>query len=398
MQLIRSQPLILAFSILACTATLGGCAHSLTQTAPLTTDTPWMQNVIDYRLTLPPSHPDNTDNILAIPHSIRQEVITRFSSKSKAGAAKTLATWLVSKNGHNMVYNVHANLKPLDAFEQKTGNCLSFTILLVSLARELDIELKFNEVDIPNAWNMDDQIGVVLYRHVNAVFKTHSQHRVFDLAMENYNFGYPQRIITSDQALAQLHSNRSVDALTSGELDKAHHLIQLAISLSPENADLWVNLGAVQKKRGQRARAEQSYLHALSLRPAHALVASNLERFYLEQSEFTKASKYRKSARKARLKNPYYHFELAKNSYSDQAFKSAKKSMNYAIRLHKSDPQFYELRSRIAQQLGQYKRALNDLISAYKLAKSSDETTRYASKAKLVAQKYVAQQERKNTH
>jgi hypothetical protein len=128
---------------------LAGCA-STSKIGPVLADNEWVQQVLNYRSTLPIDHPDQAQLVLAISDEIREIVTSQFAFKPKHQATKELAYWLLEKQGRNMTYDVNASLTPIQAFEQRRGNCLSFIVLLPALTRELDIDLEFNAVDIPN--------------------------------------------------------------------------------------------------------------------------------------------------------------------------------------------------------------------------------------------------------
>ena len=301
---------------------------------------------------------------------------------------------MVAEDGFNMEYDVGANLRPQQAYDQKIGNCLSFTLLLSRLAAELDMNIKFNQVDIPNLWGMDEHNEFVLYRHINGVLNEDLDHIVFDLAIDRYDLGYPQRIISRQYAVAQLHSNRAIDALKTGDLESAYHLVRLAVSMAPRKADLWVNLGVILKRKDLRGLAEFSFLRAYQLSPSNRTAASNLERLYLENGQTNLAKKFERSAMKAKRQNPYYHFSRAKKFYmDDQLFKSAR-AISRAIKLHDSDPRFFELAGRIDQKRGKLKKAYAHLRKAYELSSNSDQRGKYAGKMRSVIEKAKQQNPR----
>ena len=218
-----------------------GCQHAPTDSTSFNNS--WQQEILEYQHTLSPTHPDSIRSILSLPDEARQTVLDLFNdSSTKQIKAEKLARWLISNDGHAMHYDISANLNPADAFQQKRGNCLSFTILFASLAAELGIDIQFNLVDVPDIWSTDNDHSLILYRHINGVHKTVSNRSVFDLALELYDTRYPQKIISEKDAVAQLHSNRAITAMQNFNYSEALHLIKLATSLSPQNEDLWVCL------------------------------------------------------------------------------------------------------------------------------------------------------------
>jgi len=299
----------------------------------------WADGIVNYESTLAPGHPDRPEVMFTIKQELRDLVRAKFSRGDKHRRARDLTRWLIDQDGHDMVYDLDANLTPEQAFSKRRGNCLSFTILLVTLANELDVALKYNDVDLPNTWDLDEQAGLVFYRHINAVFRTPNKSQVFDLAIQDYDSGYPQRTISARSAAALLHSNLGVEALKTRDMPQAFHHLKLAVSIDRKNSDLWINLGAAFKRDKQLELAEKAFLAALALNDKNSLAASN--------------------------------------------------------KLHDQDPKFFELSSRINQRFERYAPALKDLEKAFYLAKNADDRGRYFDKVKLVAKRAEQEIERR---
>ena len=351
----------------------------------------WMQSIVNYKNTV--NYDDNgfikTPNSL-ISDEMRSIVLDKFSHMNKSEASANLARWLMSSDGHDMEYDLAADLYPIDSFNQKRGNCLSFTILLVNLADVLDIKLDYNDVHLPNTWGLDtEQQGLILFRHINAVRSNKDRTEIYDLAIEEYDYGYPQRIISEKEAIASLHSNLATQSIQTKDYLTALHHIKYAISSFPNNPDFWVNLGVVYKKSGHDLNAENAFLHALNLKDSDSLAASNLEKIYRKQNKTAKADYFKKIAHRARQKNPYMHYNLAQKYVKEKRFNLAKKSINKAKKLHNQDSRFYVLSSIIAQHNNDFISATKDIQTAYSLTVSAQDRKYFSKKARLLAVKAI---------
>ena len=388
--LVSKFNLIVTCLIVALFGQLSGCASQKHQ--PKHSDAnhqQWVQSIVNYKHNT--EHSVDTQALIAaapISDEMRSIVLNKFSHLNKRDAAQSLALWLMSEDGHNMQYDLHADLFPIDAFEQKRGNCLSFTILLVNLADVLGIKLQYNNVHIPNTWGLgSEQQEFVLFRHINAVKHSNKETKIYDLAIEQYDYGFPQKIISETEAIASLHSNISTQKFQAKDYKSAKHHISYAISLYPKNPDFWVNLGVVYKKSGQIINAERSFLHALSINDTDSLAASNLENLYRAQEQFSKAEYYAKLAAKARLKNPYVHYQLATNHLKNKRFNLARKSISKAKKLHNQDPRFFILSSIIEQHRKNFAAAINDMQTAYSLTANDQDREYFSKKVRLLAAK-----------
>ena len=375
----------LSAALLSLFLLLCGCTNN-TLNHPFTRDSDerriWAQNIQNYHLFTPQT------SFFTISDEMRHIVKDKFGQQHKTKAIENLASWLMSDDGHNMSYDLNSNLLPIDAFESKRGNCLSFTILLVNLAKELDIKLDYNDVVLPNIWGFEEtQDNFILFRHVNAVRTTNRVFQIFDLAIEEYDFGFPQKIITEQQAAALLNSNIAIQHLNQGKLESALHAIKTAISMDSSNAGSWINLGVIYKNNGQLLEAERALLHALDLNSSNSLAASNLEYLYHQQGQFEKAAYFQKLALKTRQKNPYFHYKLAEDQLQNKQYSIAKKSITKAIKLHDQDPRFFVLSSVIKQHLNKHTSALKDMVKAHQLSVDNEKKQTYSKKAILIAHK-----------
>ena len=366
--------LLLSLLLQACSAT----------TQVRSTD-PRFDHVINYKDTLSEDHPDHLKQLFYIPEDFKDEVKNKFGHYSSHNrAAKELGHWLIRPDGFGLKYDIEANLIPSQALEEKLGNCLSFTLLIIELADSLGITIEANQVDLPGIWGESGDEDFVFYRHVNGIMTIGANTQILDLAIEDYNFAYPQRVISKQQSAALMYSNKGVDSLRENDIETADHYMKLSISYFPENADMWVNYGALQKAQNDYELAEASYLQALKISDKNNLAASNLERLYTSQGQVDKAKLFAKKAEKARKKNPYYLFKNAKQHFFDQDYDLALATVNKSIRYHKKDHRFYALRSVIHRAQKSYFEALKDLARATKIANHEGDRNRYQRKAQVI--------------
>lgn len=380
-------PLVRFTFILVLSVSLLGCASSPTRTDSTFLSQSWVKETLEYRSELPEDHPHLLENLTQIPTHVSDEVWDRFGHLPRNRAIEKMARWLIDEDGHALKYDLSADLAPADVYQDRLGNCLSFTILLVNLAQELGIQVEYNEVDMPATWGSIGAVESVLFEHVNAIQVLPLRKRVFDLAIGEYRHGYPQKTISESSAIAKLLSNRSVNALSKGELNKALHFSKLAVSYDAQSSTIWSNYAVSLNRNGFAELSEAAFLYSLDLDPFNTVSASNLERFYSARGDRRRANKFKKMAWRARKNNPYYHFQVAKELLEENRLKRARQAINLAINLHGTDPKFYELASTIDLQAENYLSALHALGKAYKLSKLQQEKQRYAAKFLKLEQK-----------
>jgi len=371
---------------------LSGCTH----TAPShSNDIPkgnWKYEFIHYHDSLPNDHPESAQQTLGISEKMLADVQTQFGHLGKEDAIYAVANWLISEEGIGLKYNVDATLKPIEAYQQRLGNCLSYSLLLTQLGKALGTTVYVNSVDIPETWSQKDDT-LFFYRHVNVVYKTPSQKHVFDFTPGAYDTRYPQAALNEVEALSLFFNNRALDHYRDDNFDRAIHFIKLAISLNPDNPDIWTNAAAILKHKETRFQAEEALLFALLLDPEHVVAASQLERLYRQDGDLENAEKYLALATKARNNNPYYLFRKAKKRFLTQDYSEAEQLVKKAIKKHRYDPRFFALRGIIENKLESYRAAQRSFRKASALELNLKQKQQYDSKAMLLGE--IAKSSRK---
>ncbi len=374
---------------------VGGCASLSNELG----SSAWTSNA--------PGQPDLLREVVAYPHSVpvnerisfaelkritpqmREAVQALFPNRDAVldiTAADRLAEWIIDPDGLGVVYDVNANLTPAQVFEEKRANCLSFTLFLRALAAEIDIKIQINEVDIPANWGMNYEQNLVFYRHVNGIRLRGPRRQIFDLALDQFRFDYPQRRISESHAYAQLMSNRAIDAFRAEDYIRANHLIKLAIAEYTEDPNLWVNYGVFNERLGDPNKAMAIYLHALKIDDSTLVAITNLARVYEQFGRLKESSILQRRATEIRQQNPYHHYFLAKEYLEQGDSRLARRHINKALSMYNEDARFYELRSRTWQLSQRHAKALQDMLKAYELAQHSDERFHFKNKAAFIAQ------------
>lgn len=365
---------------------VSACTHTGPPSVESISKEDWKYDYIKYRHTLAENHPDSAEKVLAISEQVRNEIQNLFGHLSQKQTAYALANWVISKKGLALSYKVDATLTPLQTYQQRQGNCLSYSLLLTQLGKALGVKIHMNSVDIPDTWSMQDDT-LSFYRHVNVVYKTLGDSHVFDFTPGASDARYPQKLLDEQQALALFFNNRALDHLRLNDHEQATHYIKLATSLSSDNPDIWTNAGAILKRKKSTLRAKEALLFALTLDSGHVVAASQLERLYREEGDTENAEKYLNLATKARFNNPYYLFREAKKRFLDQDYDQAEELAKSAISKHRYDPRFFALLGVTQGKLENHKAARRSFKKASALELNLEQKQRYENKAMLISKR-----------
>lgn len=274
-------------------------------------------------------------------------------------------------------YNPMKTYTAAETFYYQEGNCLSFSLLLVALGREVGLKVRFNEVQVPPSWDLQNARTQVNYRHMNVVVKAGRQRKIVDINMGNYREEYDQDLVPDEYAVAQYYNNLAMESLIDGEPAVAFLLLREALALQPDVSFLWGNLGTVFRRGGHYREAEVAYLKGLQLNSGDLMIVSNLGRLYRQLNDVEQAEYYEQLAARYRAKNPYYRYSQAGEAFASQKLDSALENITAAIEGHNQDSRFYGLAAQINSALGRKGEAQRQLQKAVSLADDESQKRQY---------------------
>ena len=270
-------------------------------------------------------------------------------------------------------------------FHDRVGNCMSFTALFVALAREADLDVTFQTVEVPPIWYADSDL-VILNNHVNALVKQSFGSRVVvDFNVTELKGDYETREVSDEYALALYYNNVAMDALRHGNLEKSFRLLKKSIETYPDIAGNWANLGVIYSRSGQDDYAIAAYHKALDLDSSHRPSLTNLASIYQSRGENERAEYYARQVRRYQDQNPYYHYYHALAAYNSGNLEAAEERLARALDLKDTEHKFYQLQGLIAERHGDRKTALESFEHALDLAVYSDARRIYDHKISLLS-------------
>lgn len=259
--------------------------------------------------------------------------------------------------GHGITYSAFYTLTGADAFEERQANCLSFTLLYVTMARHVGLDANVNEVDLPPTWDLRNQDAFLFLRHVNSKVKLRRDEVVIDLEMDRYSSTYKQRLISEKLAAAQFYNNRGMELSAEGKFKEAFLHLRKALLLDHEQSYIWNNLATVYRRNGYLKEAEALYLQGLHIDSGDLTIISNLSGLYRQLEEPEKADTFFRLAERHRNSNPYFLYYEANKFLESGDAEQARDLLKKAISKEKAEVRFYDLGVKIYEALGDQKQA-----------------------------------------
>lgn len=318
--------------------------------------------------------PPTQSEVLGLTPEIERFIDARVRrNQALAIRVHSLMDALFGKNGLGIAYGAMETRTPAETFASRSGNCLSFTILFVALARHVGLEAHFHEVGEILSWDRRGDVAVS-NRHMFAeVVTTDGPIRVDFLPGVEKRYRSVRRI-SEQRVLAHFYSNLGAEALTANQLDRAMEMFRLALEADGELAAAWVNQGVTQRRLGRPEEAEASYLRALEIDPEEISAATNLASLYRSTGRERQAAPYLKKMRRHQRRNPFHHFRLAVEAAERGQLLLARHSLRRAIRLLPDDVMFRAEMGKLQLRDGRPRRAERSFRKALALAEDESQS------------------------
>lgn len=269
-------------------------------------------------------------------------------------------------------------------FDNRRGNCISFTNMFVAMARNVGLKASYQEVDIPPDWSMTGEL-FLLSKHVNALVELkNALPRVVDFNTVDYDVNSDMHVVTDQRARAHYFNNIGVEHLLAGETRLAYANLRQSLNEDETFGSAWVNLGILHRREGYPAYAEAAFLKALDYDESDLMAMSNLASLYEDQGRIKEADYYLSKVKAHRMKNPYYHYQLASTAFNEGDYKEAIGELKTAISQRSDDDRFYYLLSLSYLMSGDKKRANHWMKKAEEVAQQSESQKKYRHKLELM--------------
>ena len=228
--------------------------------------------------------PADVPNPMETTPAMREAAQELASAGSDEARCERLRAALLDGRAFTFEYERTSTFSAAEAFENRRGNCVSFTNLLIALARSLGIRLQAALVSTRGISEREGDV-IVTYNHMVAVHTVVGSPdvKVYDfyrIAEEKA----PLLTLLDDFAVAAIRaSNDGVAHLGRGEYAEAEHDLEIAVKLAPRLGSLYANLGLAKWRNGDPAGAFAVFRRGLEVEPRCPPLLQNLAALYVDQ-------------------------------------------------------------------------------------------------------------------
>jgi Flp pilus assembly protein TadD len=306
--------------------------------------------------------------VMALPEELRRRVDEVVGGGDAAPTMRfqRLMNFVVDQNGLGMAYQEDATYTVAQAYEKREANCLTFTLLVLALAKEVGLDAVPQEVGETLSWR---EVDGTIYRdnHINAGVRIGGHRYTIDPAADLVFLPRPPVEVSHERLLAHYYNNVAVDRLQQGQLQAALADMTAALELDPGYATLWSNAGVMYLHNSDLEAAEHAYTRALGLDPNDASALFNMVQL-LHRRHDARETGYRQRLARVEQHDPLQQFLQALDYERTGNFPRAIASIRRAIQLKQDEHRFYAVLARLYQRVGDSTRARSALASAQSLS------------------------------
>ena len=221
---------------------------------------------------------NHAESLLAIGPELRAfiDAIEPEASPSKR-FREILST--LKDDGFQLEFDLNRTTSASEAFRDRRGNCISFTALMVAIARDVGLEAHFNLVDSPvkrsASKNSKGRQIVRNVQHVNAKVTFGWIVKTIEFNFEP-QLNFPDRQLSDSEAQALYLNNLALESSRQGNHAQSFVFMREALAHEPSSSQIWNTLGYLYRQKNMLGLAEMSFTHAIHLDEFNASAIRNL--------------------------------------------------------------------------------------------------------------------------
>jgi Tfp pilus assembly protein PilF len=368
-------------AILFC-ATLASCA-----TPP---EAPQTGSLLSDQLFSPPSVRINADDVFAVSPAMRHYIDTEVPRQFQGeGLQQSLFGALYRKDQLKLEYDTEKTRTASEAFDARSGNCLSLVIMTGAIAKELGLTPHYQRVVTDDIW---DRRGGIYFSsgHVNLTLakKTVDPKVKYDerrlMTVDFYPLGQFEFQhsweVEEKTVIAMYMNNRAAETLIDGRINDAYWWARQAIIQDPRFLSTYNTLGVIYRRHGNLREAERTFDYVLDREPQNLQSLSNLVLVMNDAGRTAEAAQLTRKLREIEPYPPYYYFNLGQKAIFAGDYQEARDQFAMEFKREPTNPEVNLWLAAAYLGLGERKVAQKYLTFAIDYSNTRHEHDLYAAK------------------
>jgi tetratricopeptide (TPR) repeat protein len=376
-----------SWAIILCAALLSACAS----TPQVRTPPP---QVFHDQLFQPPSAPIDTSRVFAVSARMRAYLEHEISQAQGKDVRRQLFDALYRKDKLKLEYDSAMTRNASQTFDARAGNCLSLAIMTAALARELNLVVQFQQVQVDESWSRSGNLYFAS-NHVNlALGKQRTERNPYS---SGYNVDLSNSLtvdfipippkaretaqpLEEHTVIAMYLNNRAAEQLAAGQTDDAYWSARKAAEVDPLFLNAYNTLGVIYQHAGHFEAAEQTLRYAQSQAPDNTIFLSNLAQTLESGNKLDEAAVVRARLVLLEPHPPFHFFNLGQEAMKLGDYARARKMFEREL---ERVPDYHEFHFWLAlanYQLGNLRAADTHMAQALENSTTRGDHDLYAAK------------------
>ncbi|MEO5882282.1 MAG: hypothetical protein ABIQ06_07685 [Caldimonas sp.] len=266
-----------------------------------------------------PSEPVSTDHVLKVTDAMRHYLAVDIADQIRTkGPQAGLVDALYRRAQLKLEYDAATTKTASEAFDARSGNCLSLVLMTAALAHELQLSVRFQSAYLEEAWSRN---GSLLFAsgHVNITLgrRMLDAGSMRDMSPWTIDFLPADEIrtlrvrdIDENTVLAMYANNRAAEALARGRLDDAYAWATEALRKDPAFLNSYNTLGVIYMRHNALAHAERVFAYVLEREPKNTRALANIAATYARLARPADAEAARTRLAAIEAVAPFHFFNL----------------------------------------------------------------------------------------
>lgn len=340
-----------------------------------------------------PSEPIHAQDALVVSAPMKEYAQTTLWHQTghvdRKDPRSALVDAMYKKGELQLDYDTTVTRTAAEAFDAKSGNCLSLVLLTAALAKELGIPVRYQSVIGVSDWNQADQLLVTI-GHVNLElnepsYDLQSKTRfpaplIVDFLPSKQASVLRSTVIEEKTVLAMFLNNRSVEAYIDGKINDAYWRAKEAMQEDPAFSNTYITLGIIYSKIHHPELADRVLNRLAQFDPYNVSMLTNHIVVLKEMGREAEANKLKERLDSLDPHPPMSYYFLAQSELKAGHFETAKRLIEKEI---SRDPDHHEYEFGLAlvyYNLNNREQAKKHLIRAIELTRAGQKHELYRAK------------------
>ena len=346
-------------------------------------------HLFDDSLFAAPSERISASEVFALSDPMKQYLNTEIEAQlRRKGKVRGLIDALYEKGELKLDYDASMTRNAVQAFEARSGNCLSLVIMTAAFAKEIGLKVRFQSAYLEEAYSRSSNL-LLRSGHVNlslgrSFFDSRSSPYenllTIDFLPAEELRGLRTREISEETVVAMFMNNRAVEALVDGRIDDAYGWAREAVSADPRFLGAQNTLGVVYLRGNHLKHAAAVFGHVLDQEAENKPALSNLARTFARQGRIDESMALYRRLAQLEPDPPFHFFNLGLAAMKRQDFDAARDLFAKEVARADYYHEFHFWLGLANFRLGDIERARKHLTLALESSTSRKDRELYAAK------------------